>query len=67
MPTILVGGNRDTDVPAALVQLFYKEIANKENVVLEMSAASDHFDLVDSSKEIWRSVLLPRIMTIAFS
>ena len=67
MPTILVGGNRDTDVPAELVQLFYKEIANKENVELEMSAASDHFDLVDSSKEIWRSVLFPRIMMIAFS
>ena len=63
MRTILVGGKLDTDVPAELVELFYDEIADKENVEIEISASSDHFDLLDASKEIWCSILFPRIVT----
>lgn len=61
----MVGGKLDTDVPSELVERFYDEIANKENVELQISASSDHFDLVNASKDFWRSVLLPRIVATA--
>lgn len=49
-------------MPLDLIEAFYDGIVDKNNIGLRVFPSSDHFDLIDPSKESWRSVLLPHIL-----
>ena len=62
VPTLLVSGGRDTDVPPNVVTNFYKQTQMRDynstasSVKLLHIEEADHYNLVDASDRAWEKI-----------